>query len=205
VRFVAGVDEVGRGAWAGPLSVAIAIVNSDALRARIWPDGLRDSKALPEVQRESLFDELTAWCVGWAVGHATSQEIDSVGLTAALTLASQRAFAALSRGPNPEVLIVDGPVDFLSPWRAGRPPLVAGDTRPRVVPVVGGDARCVSVAAASILAKVTRDRQMRELALVHPEYGFERNKGYPTPSHQKAVSEHGLTSIHRRSWNVRVG
>jgi ribonuclease HII len=191
--WVAGLDEVGRGAWAGPVSVGAALVRPDSTEDGM-PPWLRDSKQLSEARREQIFDSVGRWCAGWAVGHATPQECDRLGMTAALRLASLRALAGLRRVPD--AVLVDGPVDLLRDRGEG-PPVYAG----RVRPVTGGDARCASVAAASVLAKVVRDRIMRDQAEDFPAFDFDRNKGYPSPVHQRALRGYGLTSIHRRSWS----
>jgi ribonuclease HII len=195
---VIGLDEVGRGAWAGPASVGVAVFNP----GQSAPSGLRDSKLLTEEQRESMFPLVTGWCSEWAVGHVDPGECDRLGMTAALRLAAWRALDALA--DPPEVILMDGSFDYVSlpedPDGDG-PPLTAGPVaRPHVHTVVRGDASCVSIAAASIVAKVTRDGMMREMAPSFPAFDFERNKGYPSPVHKTALAGHGLTSVHRRSW-----
>ena len=203
--MVAGVDEVGRGAWAGPLSVGVAVMEGSVLgrpRRRV-PAGLRDSKQLPEERREEIFERIAAWCAAWAVGHAGPEECDRVGMTAALRLATRRAFAALPVDALPDAVILDGNFDYVSPPPQStlfdEEPGPSGCS-PRVRTVVGADARCASVAAASVLAKVTRDRLMRGLADSFPPFDFERNKGYPSPTHKRALCGYGMTAIHRRSW-----
>jgi ribonuclease HII len=221
---VAGLDEVGRGAWAGPVSVGV-VVHSFASRP---PRGIRDSKQLTEPQREELFPRVARWCTEWAVGHASPQECDAHGMTVALRLASHRALAELS--VTPDVLLVDGAFDYVTepaPEDRGPPELplgvLAADAAPAggraaaqasqwetapvrdvAVPpvrtVVKGDVTCLSVAAASIMAKVTRDRLMRAWSESFPPFDFDQNKGYPSPAHKLALSGFGLTSIHRRSW-----
>ena len=178
-RAVVGVDEVGRGAWAGPLSVGAAVLPSDR---RVYK--VRDSKMLTEPEREALFDRIAGWCVTWSVGHATQTECDELGMSAAQRLAAERAIAGLD--VEPDRVLVDGRWDFVG----------GGNTRR----VVGGDATCLSISAASILAKVTRDRMMRAEAPNFPGYDFDRNKGYPCPRHKAALQGWGPTSIHRRSW-----
>jgi ribonuclease HII len=200
-RFVAGVDEVGRGAWAGPLTVGVVILAPAPART---PAGLRDSKQLVEEVRERLFDPLSRWCQSWAVGHAGPQECDSIGMTAALRLATRRAFAQLSPDFLPDAVVLDGNFDYVTPLAT--PSLFdEEDTaldgwKPLVQTVIKADAKCSSVAAASVLAKVTRDRMMRADADCYPAFEFDRNKGYPSPTHQRALRGYGLTAIHRRSW-----
>jgi len=176
---VVGVDEVGRGAWAGPISVGAAVLPQGK---RVYK--VRDSKLLTEVEREALFDRIAGWCRAWAVGHASQEECDGLGMSAAQKLAAQRAVAGL--GLVPDHVLVDGNWDFVG----------LGNTRR----MVKGDARCLSIAAASILAKVTRDRIMRTEAEHFPAYDFDLNKGYPCPRHKLALRAWGPTSIHRRTW-----
>jgi ribonuclease HII len=190
---VAGMDEVGRGAWAGPVTVGAAVMAPRVTECTM-PAWLRDSKQLSEARREAIFAEVGHWCADWSVGHATPQECDRWGMTAALRLAAERALAGLRRAPD--ALLVDGPLDLLR-RPDGSPPAYRGVVRP----VTGGDARCASVAAASVLAKVVRDRLMRSESEHFPPYAFERNKGYPSPTHQMALRGYGLSSIHRRSWS----
>jgi len=199
--WIAGMDEVG--AWAGPVSVGVALIPVKATK-RTLPRWLRDSKQLSEARRESIFESVGAWCVDWAVGHATPGECDQWGMRIALRLAAQRALAGLDRPPD--ALLVDGPLDLVSepeaePGERGREQSFTGS----VHPVVGGDARCASVAAASVLAKVVRDRLMRAESEHFPAYAFEQNKGYPSPVHQMALRGYGLSSIHRRSWSYVAG
>ena len=192
---VAGLDEVGRGAWAGPVSVG-AVIHSFEKRP---PVGIRDSKQLTEPQREDLFPKVATWCTEWAVGHASSQECDAHGMTRALRLAAQRALAQLSIPP--EVVLLDGNFDYLTEPDPADGPDTPRCAAPVVRTVVKGDTTCLSVAAASIMAKVTRDRMMRSWSESFPPFDFDRNKGYPSPSHRTALSGFGLTSIHRRSWS----
>jgi ribonuclease HII len=176
---VVGVDEVGRGAWAGPITVGAAVVPRDR---RIYK--IRDSKMLTEDERESLFDRVADWCEAWAVGHASFAECDELGMSAAQRLAARRAMEGL--GVAVDAVVLDGSWDFVGALRTEK--------------IVGGDARCLSIAAASILAKVTRDRMMRDEADHYPAYGFDSNKGYPEPRHQAALQWFGPSAIHRRSW-----
>jgi len=176
---VVGVDEVGRGAWAGPLSVGAAIVPRDR---RVYK--IRDSKMLTEGEREAMFDRIAGWCIGWAVGHASHLECDELGMSDAQRLAAARAVEQL--GLEPDNVLVDGNWDFVGVGRTHR--------------LVGGDRTSLSISAASILAKVTRDRIMREESAHYPAYAFELNKGYPGPRHKAALQYLGPSAIHRRSW-----
>ncbi|HEY2430495.1 MAG TPA: ribonuclease HII, partial [Acidimicrobiales bacterium] len=178
-EVVVGVDEVGRGAWAGPLSVGAAVLPPDR---RVYK--VRDSKLLTEAERERMYDRVATWCRAWAVGHASQEECDRLGMSAAQKLAARRAVAGL--GLVPDEILVDGSWDFVGDGRARR--------------LVKGDATCLSIAAASILAKVTRDRLMRGEAVHYPVYDFEYNKGYPCPRHKAALRGYGPCAIHRRSW-----
>jgi ribonuclease HII len=203
-EWVAGLDEVGRGAWAGPVSVGIAVVRN-GVRQRSLPVWLRDSKQLAEERREGIFGQVATWCAAWSVGHASAAECDRWGMTAALRLAARRALVALPL--HPDVVLMDGPYDYLSdPVIEGGPdlPIVFRAREalgvPPVLPIVDGDAQCAGVAAASVLAKVVRDRLMRGAAVHYPVYGFEQNKGYPSPHHRSALAGHGLCAIHRQSW-----
>ncbi len=178
-EYVVGIDEVGRGAWAGPISVGAAIVPSDR---RIYK--LRDSKLLTEAEREALFERIAGWCVRWAVGHASAAECDQLGMSDAQRLAADRAITGL--GVEPDRVLLDGKWDFVGRGTTTR--------------IVRGDATSVSISAASILAKVTRDRLMRAAARHYDRYNFEANKGYPCPHHKAALQAWGPSAIHRRSW-----
>ena len=213
-QWVGGLDEVGRGAWAGPVSVGVAVLPTGITR-RTMPLWLRDSKLLHEVRREAIFEDVAAWCACWAVGHASAAECDRWGMTAALRLAAFRALADLSIVPG--ALVIDGPYDFLRqrPTQlqllSEHDPVPDGPVLPdvaapgRVVPVVDGDARCAAVSAASVLAKVVRDRLMRDEAPHYPMYQFEENKGYPSSVHKRALRGYGLSAIHRSSWSFVSG
>lgn len=183
-RVVVGVDEVGRGAWAGPLTIGAAVLPADR---RVY--GVRDSKQLTEARREQLFDRIGGWCTAWSVGHVSHAECDELGMSAAQRLAARRALEGL--GVTPDVVLVDGRWNFVD----GVP------TRT----IVRGDATCLSIAAASVLAKVSRDRIMRAQADCYPAYDFDRNKGYPCPRHKLALKGYGPTAIHRRTWAFMDG
>ncbi|SMH47136.1 ribonuclease HII [Maritimibacter sp. HL-12] len=176
---VAGVDEVGRGPLAGPVTAAAVVLNPDDI-----PAGLNDSKKLTARRREALFDEIMARAAV-SVAHASVAEIDSLNILRAAHLAMERAIAALA--PTPDHLLIDGNL------------VPKGLTLPAVA-VVKGDGRALSIAAASIVAKVTRDRIMVDLAQQHPGYGWERNAGYPSKSHISALQDLGVTPHHRRSF-----
>lgn len=181
--LVCGVDEVGRGAWAGPLTVGVAVAPKDR-----GIDKVRDSKQLSASARERLFEGVKDWAIGQAVGHASHEECDALGMTAALRLAGNRALEALhAQGCRPDRVLLDGSHNYLG----------LGD---RVRTVVKGDQSSLSIAAASIIAKVTRDRIMAEEAQHYPAYDFDSNRGYPSPRHRFALHGYGATVIHRRSW-----
>jgi len=177
---VAGIDEVGRGAWAGALTVGAVVLDLTAV-----PPGLRDSKRLSPARREHLATAVHAHAaVG--IGEVPNEELDEVGLSAALRLAARRALRALP--VTVDEVLIDGGVDLLA------------DTAWRTTTLVGGDDASASIAAASIVAKVHRDAGMRTADPLHPEYGFVSNKGYPSPAHRAALAEHGPCPLHRRSW-----
>ncbi|MFE7121959.1 ribonuclease HII [Streptomyces sp. NPDC057654] len=180
-KTVAGVDEVGRGAWAGPVTVCAAVTG-----LRRAPAGLTDSKLLTPKRRTVLAAELLTWVTAHALGHSSPQEIDELGMTAALRLAAVRALEALP--VRPDAVILDGKHDYLgAPWR--------------VRTVIKGDQSCIAVAAASVIAKVTRDTMMAELGVAHADFAFGDNAGYPSPVHQAALAELGPTPHHRLSWS----
>lgn len=178
-KIVAGIDEVGRGAWAGPVLVCAVVTDLSEP-----PGGLTDSKQLSAARRTALAPELERWAKGIAYGEASHEEIDAFGMTEALRRAARQALEALPL--RPDVVILDGSHDYIgSPW-----------------PVrleVKGDQASISVAAASVLAKVRRDAHMATLGC--DEYGFADNAGYPSPVHQAALAELGPTAHHRMSWS----
>jgi len=193
---VAGLDEVGRGAWAGPLVVAAVVLRHGGGHGT-FAERVRDSKQLRPAQREQLFELIAEGCAGWSVGSASAAECDGLGMSAAQRLAAARALESLA--VRPDGVLLDGRWDFVSP-QPGSPLTVAGRFEGLVRTVVGGDARCVSLAAASILAKVWRDRGMVQQAGDYPVYDFDRNKGYPCPRHRAALAAWGPSAIHRRTW-----
>lgn len=174
---VVGVDEVGRGPLAGPVTACAVVLDPGRI-----PAGLRDSKMLTAARREALFDEIVA-VAEVSVAHASVEEIDSLNILRASHLAMERAVAGLQA----DHALIDGnliPRDLACPATA----------------IVKGDAKCLSIAAASIVAKVTRDRIMVDLAQQHPGYGWEANAGYPTKAHLEALQILGVTPWHRRSF-----
>lgn len=190
-EFIIGLDEVGRGAIAGPVAVGAAVV---ATQVAHFPEGLRDSKLLSEKKRDAIADVTRQWCFESAVGYSSATEIDALGITAMLGQAARRALLELhARGVAIEraLILLDGAHDWLTP--ALHQPLTV---RTRVK----ADRDCASVAAASVLAKVERDALLREISIEHPQYGWDSNKGYGSALHYQAISEHGLTSWHRASW-----
>lgn len=192
-----GMDEVGRGALAGPVSVGVVAIDDSC---RTAPTGVRDSKLLAPAARERLVPRIHRWCLAHGVGHATPAEIDEIGIMAALRLAGERALARL--GVPPDLVLLDGNHDWLTdPARVGL--LALADEAvppPPVRTMIKADLRCSSVAAASVLAKVTRDALMVELAPEHAAYRWEQNKGYAAPEHLDALRELGPSEHHRRSW-----
>ena len=177
---LAGVDEAGCAPLAGPVVAAAVILNRDH-----FPRGIDDSKNLPLDKRESLYSRIVK-CAAWSVGIATVEEIDTINIYWARMLAMTRAVEAL--GLEPAWVLVDG--NACPRWE-----------RPSKA-IVEGDAKCRSIAAASIIAKVTRDRMMADYAEAHPGYGWEHNRGYPTPDHRRALRELGVTPLHRRSFGL---
>jgi len=176
---VAGVDEVGRGCLAGPVVAAAVVLHPERHIA-----GVSDSKLVPANERERLYDRIVAHAVAWAVAAAEPDEIDRINIHQASLRAMQRAILALA--PLPDIVLVDA-------FRVPDLPMAQ-----RGVP--HGDRRCSAIAAASIVAKVTRDRQMLQLHGRDPRYGFDRHKGYATADHLEAVARFGYSQMHRRSF-----
>lgn len=195
---IACADEVGRGALCGPVSVGVVVVTA---MTRSAPKGVRDSKLLTPRAREDLDPLIRRWAPH-AVGHATSREIDAVGIIAAMRLASHRALALVA--VNVDQMLLDGNHDYVTP--PAQPDLFGSDrpdvALPRVTTVVKADLRSAGVAAASILAKVARDSIMLELSRDFPAYGWADNKGYAAPEHVAALAAHGPTPHHRVSWQL---
>jgi len=178
-ELVAGVDEVGRGPLCGPVVTAAVIL--DPLRPI---EGLNDSKKLSAARREALFDEICEKALAWCIARAEVEEIDRLNILHATMLAMQRAVEGLSI--TPKLALIDG----------NRCPQLGVPS----APVIQGDGQVPAIAAASILAKVSRDREMQAFDLIYPGYGLAGHKGYPTPAHLEALQRFGATPIHRRSF-----
>lgn len=201
-HVVVGMDEVGRGALAGPVSVGAVAVD---LGTRTCPQGVADSKLLSAAARQRLLPALGRWGLARAVGHAGPDEIDAVGIIAALRLAGRRAIAALALPVD--LVLLDGSHDWLSEPAQGS--LFDEGPGPATVPApyavrmrVKADRACASVAAASVLAKCERDALMVTLGAEHPAYGWHENKGYGSTEHVEALRLLGPSPLHRRSWRL---
>ncbi len=199
-KYVAGVDEVGRGALAGPVSVGVAIVSAETEQV---PTGLRDSKQISRTAREKLIAPVSAWVLEYSIGHVAASEIDQIGIVPALRLAWVRAHQQLAI--KPDHVILDGKHNWLLEPESD---LFTTPISDIVVPVtmkVKADASCASVSAASVLAKVARDEQMRQAALIYPDFGWEGNVGYGSSDHMAAIARLGPTDLHRKSWKLPSG
>jgi ribonuclease HII len=199
---VVGIDEVGRGALAGPMAVGAVVLTSTTPP----PDGLNDSKLLSAARRESLVEPLEQWAAEWSIGWTSAAEIDAWGLRLALAVAATRALDALRLRPTHA--LVDGSFNLLRApldvrFGVGAPPRLSYDTLP-VTTVVKGDRSCASIAAASVLAKVQRDRSMVSLSEGFEAYGWASNKGYGADVHLEAIRRLGQCEHHRQSWNLPV-
>ncbi len=180
VKYVAGIDEAGRGPLAGPVVVAAVILPQDSMI-----EGINDSKKISEAKREKLYEIITKEAISYGVGIIYQEEIDEINILQATKKGLTEAIKQMSIKPN--IIMVDAlsGIDTLGiPYKS----------------IIKGDAKCYSIAAASIVAKVTRDRIMREWDKVYPEYGFESHKGYGTAKHIAAIKEYGPCPIHRRSF-----
>lgn len=199
-RVVAGIDEVGRGALAGPVTVGVCAVS----RCDSWPDGLADSKRLTARRREAMADALAGFGVARAVAHASAGEIDALGIVGALRLAGTRALAAIaSAGIVVDAILLDGKHDWLTPPTPdlfADPATASAAPTPPVMMVIKGDDACASIAAGSVLAKVERDAIMVAAHADHPHFGWDGNKGYGAAVHLDAIREHGPSALHRQSW-----
>lgn len=193
---IVGVDEVGRGALAGPVAVGAALVRADTAEP---PTGLRDSKLLSPQRRDTIEPIVRQWVTACAVGYASPGEIDEFGILVALRLAGERALRDL--GHAYDVVILDGNYNWLQKPR--RPLVADGEVcATEVIVRTKADRDCASVAAASVVAKVARDRVMATLHDAHPQFGWESNKGYAAETHVDAIVAFGASEHHRRSWNL---
>ena len=193
--LVVALDEVGRGALAGPVAVGAVALDAARARKRI-PEGLRDSKLVPQARRADLARRSAAWVCASAVGYASSVEIDEIGIIPALGLAAVRALADLEAhgvDVGGAYVLLDGNHDYISA-RSAR--------QLRVTPVIKADRDCASAAAASVIAKVARDELMVGLHDEAPAYKWSQNKGYASSEHRAAIREHGISSHHRASWAI---
>jgi ribonuclease HII len=187
---IIGLDEVGRGALAGPVMVGACVVTAEYSS---FPPGLRDSKLISEKKRELIYPMILEWATT-SVGEASAEEIDEFGITRALGLAAKRALTQLHEKEVPiaqATILLDGSQDWLNPVLAQ--PLT-------VVTRVKADQDCAVVSAASVVAKVTRDRLMSQLHRDHPHFNWESNKGYGAKVHMDAIGSHGTTDQHRKTW-----
>lgn len=205
---VAGMDEVGRGALAGPVVVGVCIVNAQTVDP---PVGLTDSKLIATDLRDAYVPLIQGWAVDYAVGSATAAEIDERGIIGALRLAGQRALATIEQRMGPiDTVLLDGSHDWLTEPERDLFALfdgndleeVQGYTQPKVVTRVKADIACAAVSGASVLAKVARDRLMTELDREYPQFGWATNKGYGSSGHTQALAHGGPVEYHRTSWNL---
>lgn len=194
-RIVVGVDEVGRGALAGPVAVGACAIEVVDGQVAALPEGVRDSKRLSATRRQALVRPILATARAGAVGWSTPAEVDEVGIMAALSRAAVRALQGL--GVRADAILLDGNVDVLSESLAAAP-----GPRPLVELRVGADRDCASAAAASILAKVARDEHMIDLDASAPQYRWASNKGYGSAVHREAIALSGPHAQHRRSWRL---
>ena len=199
--MVIGCDEVGRGALAGPVGVGLSVVYE---HTRSAPVGLKDSKLLPEHRREELYPQVQVWTREHAVGLASNEEIEQIGIIRALGLAASRALESLLAAGlmiQDAVVLLDGSHDWLTP---ALPPVVRS-LGLRVTTKIKADRTCAAVAAASVLAKVERDRLMIASDAVHPGYLWSSNKGYASSEHYAAIDRIGPSPLHRWSWIRQPG
>jgi ribonuclease HII len=187
-KFIAGLDEAGRGALAGPVTVAAVILPSDHPHLARTLDGARDSKQMTRLARERLAPRIKETAIGWGVGFATAEEIDSIGIVASTRLAALRALEAMAT--IPDYLLTD--------FRLELPELDISQTA-----LVKGDQKSLSIAVASILAKTARDELMRALDGEYPQYGFAGHKGYGTTKHREVIAMLGKSNIHRKTFSLK--
>jgi ribonuclease HII len=201
-RFVIGVDEVGRGAIAGPVAVGLSLIDKQNPNLNAWPEKLQDSKLMTPKSRAEITEPLESWVSNYAVGYSSNLEIDESGISEALKMAAARALSELlSHGSLRAdlaafgtVILLDGSQNWLGKQAAGL----------EVDLQVKADTTCVSVAAAAVLAKVKRDCLMEAMDLEYPEYGLKGHKGYASAKHIEALRTHGPSPIHRVTWLTRI-
>jgi ribonuclease HII len=201
-RFVIGIDEVGRGAIAGPVAVGVSLIDKLNPELNSWPEKLQDSKLMTPKSRSEITEPLESWVESYSVGYSSNSEIDEHGISQALKTAASRALTELLSSSSLRsqlasqgaVILLDGSQNWLGKQAAGL----------EVDLQVKADASCVSVAAAAVLAKVKRDLLMEEQDSVFPEYGFKGHKGYASAKHIQALKAHGPSPIHRVTWLTRI-
>ena len=201
-RFVIGIDEVGRGAIAGPVAVGVSLIDKTNPALEAWPEKLQDSKLMTPKSRSEIASPLMDWVSSYAVGFSTNKEIDELGISEALRLAAGSALDELFRdakirksiAEDGAVILLDGSQNWLGKVSYGLDVQVQ----------VKADTNCVSVAAAAVLAKVTRDSLMQELDTQNPGYGLAGHKGYASAAHIAALRALGPTAIHRVTWLTRI-
>jgi ribonuclease HII len=201
-RFVIGIDEVGRGAIAGPVAVGVSLIDKTNPALEAWPEKLQDSKLMTPKSRSEIASPLMDWVSSYAVGFSTNKEIDELGISEALRLAAGSALDELFRdaktrksiAEDGSVILLDGSQNWLGKVSYGLDVQVQ----------VKADTNCVSVAAAAVLAKVTRDSLMQELDTQNPGYGLAGHKGYASAAHIAALRALGPTAIHRVTWLTRI-
>ena len=201
-RFVIGIDEVGRGAIAGPVAVGVSLIDKTNPALEAWPEKLQDSKLMTPKSRSEIASPLMDWVSSYAVGFSTNKEIDELGISEALRLAAGSALDEVFRDAKTRksiaedgaVILLDGSQNWLGKVSYGLDVQVQ----------VKADTNCVSVAAAAVLAKVTRDSLMQELDTQNPGYGLAGHKGYASAAHIAALRALGPTAIHRVTWLTRI-
>ena len=201
-RFVIGIDEVGRGAIAGPVAVGVSLLDNQNPNLFSWPEKLQDSKLMTARNRHGIVGDLNNWLTESRVGYASNIEIDQVGISEALKLAASRALNQLFESDAIKsslvtdgcMILLDGSHNWLGKHAAGL----------EVANQVKADASCASVASAAVLAKVERDSLMEQLDAKYPEYGLAGHKGYASKAHIEALRSHGPSAIHRLTWLTRI-
>jgi ribonuclease HII len=201
-RFVIGIDEVGRGAIAGPVAVGVSLIDKTNTALEVWPQKLQDSKLMTAKSRSEINQPLIDWVSSYAIGFSSNTEIDNLGISEALRMAAGRALDELFKdvalrkmiAADSAVILLDGSQNWLGKVSYGLDVNVQ----------VKADTNCVSVAAAAVLAKVTRDSLMQELDQKYPGYGLAGHKGYASAAHISALRTLGPSAIHRVTWLTRI-